>query len=53
MGEFTVHYVLPAGHGIPYSDFRAKFNGKKSMNRYCVSDDEFNKMDKFLSSYKK
>lgn len=48
-----VHYVVPSGRGIPYGDFRAKFNGKKTMNRYCVSDDDFNMMAKFLSSQKK
>lgn len=49
----VVHYIVPSGRGIPYGDFRVKFNGKKSMNRYCVSDDDFNIMAKFLSSQKK
>jgi hypothetical protein len=46
------HYVVPSDRRIPYGAFREKFNGKKSMNRSCVSDNNFNMMAEFLSSYK-
>lgn len=48
----VVHYVVPSDRRIPYGAFREKFNGKKSMNRSCVSDNNFNMMAEFLSSYK-
>lgn len=42
-----VHYITP-DRGIAYGKFRSKFKCGKSMNRYCISDDDFESMAKFI-----
>ena len=46
-----VHYLAP-DKSIPYGIFRAKFNLKKSVNRFSISDQEFGAMAKFIRSVK-
>ncbi len=42
-----VHYIRP-DRGIAFGKFRSKFKCGKSMNRYCISDDYFESMAKFI-----
>ncbi len=42
-----VHYITP-DRGIAYGKFRSKFKCGKSMNRYCISDDDFESMANFI-----
>jgi len=42
-----VHYITP-DRGIVYGKFRSKFKCGKSMNRYCISDADFELMANFI-----
>ena len=46
-----VHYLAP-DKSIPYGIFRDKFNLKKSVNRFSISNQEFDAMAKFITSVK-
>jgi len=47
-----VHYLAP-DEGIPYGKFKKSFAGKKSMNRFCVSDNVFESMLTFIKREKR
>ena len=47
-----VHYLAP-DKGIPYGTFKERFDGKKSMNRFCIPDDVFESMVAFIKREKR
>ena len=47
-----VHYLAP-DEGIPYGKFKERFDGKKSMNRFCIPDEVFALMVAFIKREKR